>query len=157
MDRLVQLERKREAIVPPVVATVSTIALISVVVALQETLAIGLLILIRVTVSSVPSPIAVVTVTVAIEVRTLRIVVLASRGVVFAGVKSVLITLASSDLIHVVVSAISPIPVIAITVTPIIRILVVRPVLRTRGRNHANAHQKRQCQQDSPDPAAEKV
>src|SRR5690348_8895038 len=81
------LEWERKATVSPVVvAPVTTITLVAVVVTLQETLAIGLLVLTRVTVSSIPAIRPIVTVAVAIVVRTLRIVVLATLCISRAGI-----------------------------------------------------------------------
>ena len=94
--------------------------------------------------------------TVPVKVRTLWIVVLWSLGVVRARVKAVLITLVGGDLILVAVPAIAAVAVIAAIIPPV-WILVVGPILRASRRNHSDANEEKQCQQDSPGFASEIV
>ena len=124
-----EIKLERPAIVASIVVTtiVATVTPVPLVVALHKALTIGLLELIRVTVSAIST---VVAMAIAIKVRTLRIVILAARGIIRAGVQPVLITLLRGHLVDVVVSTISPAIIPAIL--PVIGILIVRPALRAR-------------------------
>jgi len=154
---------------PTIVATaapvVSSIPLVALLISLQETTAIGLLELIRVSVSSIA---AIIAVPVAVKVRPLRIVVLASRAVILSGVQPILVTLIESYLTVVAVAAVAitvvatiiavPITtIVLVAVTPIVRILIIRIILGAGRRNHADSDKERQYHQDSPEFVSEKV
>src|ERR1041384_4494 len=160
------LPGKREASVISVVApAIVVIAPGALVVSSQETLAVCLLILIRISVATVTT---VVAVTVAVEMRPLRVVTLTALSVIRSSVDAILITLVEGYLIVVsilavlTITAISIVPITISAIVPVtiavatIRVLAIRPLSLNGGAGDwTYAHQEKHREQDFADPSFE--